>query len=506
MDELLLGIDIGTASTKAVLTLPNGVIVARAQRQHALSVPRPGWAEHDAEKIWWKDVRAVCAELLASISADRVRGVCVSGIGPCVLPCDSELRPLRPAILYGIDTRATAEIAELDQRYGVDTILARGGSTLSSQAVGPKLLWLRRHEPDILERSAGWYMASSFVVARLTGEYVLDRHSASQCNPLYDMAAGDWAEDWAAEIAPSVPLPRLVWPSEVVGTVTAAGAAETGLAIGTPVVAGTIDAWAEAFSAGVRKPGELMIMYGSSMFVVQIAGDISPEPPLWYTEGLEPNKRTLAAGMSTAGALTEWLRHLVGEPSWSKIVAEAESSPEASRGLLVLPYFSGERTPIHDAVARGVIIGLTLSHNRGELLRGVYEGIACGVRQILATFAKTIPVSRVVAVGGGTRSLLWTQIVSDVGRFEQHIPKETIGASYGDSLLAAIGTGFVPPETDWSETAMVIIPNDANEATYGKLVELYDRLYPATAEISHELAALSDGVDNLATGSDDVQP
>lgn len=490
MEELLLGIDIGTASTKAVLALPDGTVVGRAQRQHTLSVPRPGWAEHDAEEVWWNDVRAVCADLLPGVSAGRIRGVCVSGIGPCLVPCDAELRPLRAAILYGVDTRAAAEIDELERRYGADAILARGGSALSSQAVGPKLLWLQRHEPDIWARAAGWYMASSYVAARLTGEYVLDRHSASQCDPLYDLTVGGWAEDWATEVAPGVPLPRLVWPSEVVGTIRASAAAETGLPVGAPVVAGTIDAWAEAFSAGVRRSGDLMIMYGSSMFFVQVAGDVSPQPLLWYTEGVEPAKRTLAAGMSTAGTLTEWLRRLVGSPSWSEILAEAESCPAGSRGLLVLPYFSGERTPIYDPLARGVVAGLTLSHGRGELLRAVYEGIACGVRQVLAIFVEAMPISRVVAVGGGTRALLWTKIVSDVGRIEQHLPEEAIGASYGDALLAAIGVGLVPPETDWSKPVAVVEPDARNEATYRELIELYDQLYPATAAISHRLAAL----------------
>jgi xylulokinase len=498
MDELLLGIDIGTASTKAVLAQPDGTIVARAQRPHPLSVPRPGWAEHDAETVWWDDVRTVCGELLDSARADRVRGVCVSGIGPCFVPCDAGLRPLRPAILYGVDTRASAEIQELEARYGGDAIRARGGSALSSQAVGPKLLWLQRHEPDVWARTAGWYMASSFVAARLTGEYVLDRHSASQCDPLYDLAAGGWAEDWAAEVAPGVPLPRLVWPSEVVGAVTPAGAAATGLAVGTPVVAGTIDAWAEGFSAGVRDLGELMIMYGSSMFFVQVAGEVSPHPLLWYTEGLEPGRRTLAAGMSTAGTLTEWLRALVGEPSWDELVAEAAAVPAGSRGLAVLPYFSGERTPIYDPLARGVVAGLTLAHGRGELLRAVYEGIACGVRQVVVTFRDAMPISRVVAVGGGTRAALWTQILSDVGRFEQHLPEETIGASYGDALLAAIGVGLAPAETDWSRLAEIVVPRDEDGAAYGELVELYDRLYPATAEIVHGLARFADGEERVA--------
>jgi xylulokinase len=485
----VLGIDIGTSSTKGLVARADGTIIARAKREHTIAIPRPGWAEHDAESVWWNDVRRLVAELLPS--APGLRAICISGIGPCVLPCDDKLRPLRPAILYGIDTRARDEIAELDERYGANAILARGGSALSSQAIGPKLLWLRRHEPDVWERAAGWYMASSFVVARLTGEYVLDHHSASQCSPLYDLDAGQWAGDWAEEIAPGVPLPRLSWPAEPVGKVTPAAASETGLPEGTLVVAGTIDAWAEAFSVGVRHPGDLMLMYGSTMFFIYVAPAAKPTPALWCTQGVMPGTRTLAAGMSTSGALTEWLRDLLGAPSWDELLCEASAVPAGSRGLLLLPYFAGERTPIYDPQARGVLAGLTLSHGRAELLRAGYEGIAFGVRQILESYSHAAGnPRRVVAVGGGTRSALWMQIVSNVTGLSQLLPEETIGASYGDSLLAAIGAEMVTPDADWSRRAGVVEPDARDENVYSELFELYTQLYPATASIAHHLAAI----------------
>jgi xylulokinase len=488
MSELLLGIDIGTASSKAVLVRPDGTIVARAQRAHELSLPRPGHAEHDADAIWWAEVAALCRELVAD---EPPAAVCVSGLGPCLLPCDADVVPLRPAILYGIDTRASAEIAELADHFGAEAILERGGSALSSQAVGPKLLWLRRHEPDVWERTARWYMASSFAVARLTGEYVLDHHSASQCDPLYDLAAEDWAEDWAAEVAPGLELPRLAWPAEVAGGVTAAAAAETGIPAGTPVMAGTIDAWAEAFSVGVRRPGDLMLMYGSTLFFVQVTDRPVTHPLLWATAGVEPHSRSLAAGMATSGVITGWFRDLTGGASWEALEAEAAASPAGARGLLTLPYFAGERTPIFDPDARGLIAGLTLSHTRGDIYRAIYESIAYGVRHNLGAFAAAVGTPRrVVAVSGGTRASLWTQIVSDVAKLSQAIPRETVGASYGDALMAAIGAGLVPPDTDWTETAETVAPDPAVAQRYDELYAEYLRLYPATAAVSHRLAAL----------------
>jgi xylulokinase len=489
-DELVLGIDIGTASSKAVLVSANGRIVARAQRPHALSLPRPGWAEHDADEVWWSDVRALCAELLPR--AGGLKAVCVSGIGPCLLPCDRNLAPLRPAILYGIDARASAEIEELDRRYGPEVMLARGGSTLSAQAVGPKLLWLRRQEPEVWAQTAGWYMAHSFVIARLTGEYVLDHHSASQCDPLYDLDAGGWATDWVEEIAPGVPLPRLAWPAEIVGSVTHAGEKLSGIPEGTAVAAGTIDAWAEAFSAGVRHAGDLMIMYGSTMFFVRAVEGSPRAPELWCTQGVAPGTRTLAAGMSTAGTLTEWVRSLVGEPPWAELVAEAMRVPPGSDGLLMLPYFAGERTPIFDPDARGVVAGLTLAHGRGHLLRAAYEGIALGAGQIVALLEGVAgSARRAVAVGGGLLGPLWPQIVTDVSGLEQVIPAETTGACYGDALLAAIGAGLVPADTDWAVPAELLRPRPEAYAFYRELAALYRDLYPATAAISHALGGLA---------------
>jgi xylulokinase len=490
--ETVLGVDIGTSATKAVLVGLDGTVLASARRAHELSLPRPGWAEHDAERVWWHEFTSVCRELAPRAGAGGVKAIGVSGIGPCLLPCDANLRPLRPAILYGVDTRATQEIDELDRALGADNILARAGSNLSAQALGPKLLWLRRNEPELWKQTAGWYMASSFIAARLTGAYVLDHHSASQCDPFYDLERGGWAEDWIHEVLGPLPMPELAWPGEQIGTVTAAAADTTGVPAGTPVVAGTIDAWAEAFSAGVRRPGELMVMYGSTMFFVQVAAAAEPHPVLWSTEGAEPGTRSLAAGMSTSGSLTEWLRRLAGDPDWERLLAAAEASPPGARGLLMLPYFAGERTPIHDPLARGVIAGLTLSHGAGDLLRASYEATAFGARQIIELLAQAGgPARRVVAVGGGTNAELWLQIVSDVTGVTQLVPAETIGASHGAALLAAIGAGLVPAETDWSRASHEVTPAADNDELYEQLFGLYGELYEQTAGTIHALSGRS---------------
>jgi xylulokinase len=489
--ELLLGIDIGTGSTKGVLARPDGEILATVSRAHQMSLPRPGWAEMDAEAIWWGDVASISRELMGRAAGEAIAGVCVSGLGPCLVVTDDQGRPLRDAILYGVDMRATEEIEELTERLGAERIIERCGKALSTQAVGPKLLWLQRHEPEVWQRVRRWYSANGFVAARLTGEYVIDHHTASQCDPLYDLTENSWATDFAEAVAADLALPRLAWPSEVVGTVTAAAAAQTGLPEGTPVAAGTVDAWAEAFSAGVRRPGDLMLMYGSTMFFVQVLDRYMSHPALWTTTGVEEATYTLAAGMATSGSLTSWLQELVGGPPFEQLVAEAAATPPGSDGLILLPYFAGERTPIFDAHARGVVAGLSLRHGRGHLFRAVYEGIAFGIRQILEFLDDAAgPAQRIVAVGGGTQGGLWTQIVSDVSGREQQVPAQTIGACYGDALLAGIGTGLLPPTTDWSRISGSVEPDLANTELYEELYETYQALYPATKEHVHRLAAV----------------
>ena len=441
--------------------------------------------EHDPEDDWWNGVVVVCRELLSHRSINVV-GVGVSGIGPCVVPCDANDRPLRPAILYGIDSRASAEVDELTHLLGADVIIERCGSALSSQALGPKLLWLSRNEPDVWSKTCRWHMASTFVVARLTGCWVLDHHSASQCDPLYDLDRSDWNSDWSDAVAPGLPMPPLAWAGEIVGTVGAAGCESTGIPIGTPVIAGTIDAWAEAASVGVRAPGDLMLMYGSTMFLISVSNERSPVSHLWNTRGVDPGSLTVAAGTATAGSVVDWVRRLT-TLSFDTLCDEASLVDAGSEGLLFLPYFAGERTPIMDPKARGVIIGLTLAHSRAHLYRAALEGIAFGLRQIFDSLPHDSQ-TRGVAVGGGTRDRLWPQIVSDVCGITQLLPTETIGASYGDTLLVAEALGLTPARTSWTRAAATLEPVESLRLRYDKLYSLYGLLYPQTRDLQHALS------------------
>ncbi|KAB1916360.1 FGGY-family carbohydrate kinase [Micromonospora sp. AMSO31t] len=491
-----LGVDIGTSSSKGVLVDADGRVLRSATRSHEVSRPRPGWVEMDAD-VWWQEFVALSRELLAPGDAEVV-AVGVSGMGPCVLLTDAANAPLRPAILYGVDTRSTRQIARLTERFGAEEILRRCGSALSSQAAGAKVAWVADNEPELFARARRLFMPHSWLAWKLTDHYVLDQHSASQCTPLYDTEGRDWYAPWATELAPDLILPPLRWPDEVAGTVTSRAAAEAGLPAGVPVVTGTIDAWSEAISVGAHGVGDLMLMYGTTMFLVHTVTGRLTNPSLWGTVGALPGTRNLAGGLATSGAITAWLRELFGAPDFPELLRLAETSGPGARGLLMLPYFAGERTPILDPRARGVVAGLTVSHTRGDLYRAALEATALGVRHNIETIeASGGDIQRVVAVGGGTQGGLWTQIVSDVTGRAQVIPSQTIGASYGAAFLAA-RTGWPVSIEAWNPAKEIRQPRAELAADYDELYELYRELYTSSKRVAHALAARQDRL--LAAG------
>ena len=490
MADVLLGVDIGTSSTKGVITHADGTVLASAQRQHETAFPRPGFVEHDPEGMWWKDFTEIARELLAQADGPVV-GVSVSGIGATTLPADANGEPLRHAILYGIDTRAGTEIDELIARYGADTIVERSLSRISHQSIGPKLMWLQRHEPQVWKGTKQLLMANSFVVERLTGEYTLDSISASFCIPMFDPRMRQWVDEWCDEVAPGLKLPRVIEPWEEAGRINDRGAALTGLPEGIPVCAGTIDAFVESASIGVKNPGDVMLTYGTTMGIAGVVNEPRPSNTLNSTPGVFPGTYILIGPTATSGALTNWIRSVSGDKPFEELISEALSTRPGANGLVALPYFAGERTPIWDADARGVIIGLTMSHTRGHLYRALLEATAYSARSILdAIGAAGVKMERIVAVGGGTKGGLWTQIVSDVTGLRQELATETMGACYGDALFAARAAGLVDDDAVWASVAAAVEPNPKNREVYDRLYAIYRDLYPATRSHVHELAAL----------------
>lgn len=485
-----LGIDVGTYETKGALVARDGAILATAARRHEMLVPRPGWAEHCAQTVWWGDFVHVTRALLAQSGVDPrgIEAVAASAIGPCMLPVDARGAPLMNGVLYGVDTRASAQIDRLNARIGAEVILARCGNALTSQSVGPKILWLKETHPDLFARTAKILTSTSYLTWKLTGAHVIDHYTAANFAPLYDVDALDWTAE-LADFLPLDRLPRLMWSTEIAGQVTAAAAAETGLAAGTPVTCGTIDAAAEAVSVGVLAPGEMMLMYGSTVFIIEVTAAALRDPRLWYAPWLFPGRHASMAGLATSGTLTRWFRdQLARDADFATLAAEAAASPKGARGLVCLPHFSGERTPIHDPRARGAFFGLDLTHGRGDMFRAVLEGVAMGTAQIFETYrALGAAPSRVLAVGGGTQNAVWMQASSDLCGAAQLVCDKTMGASYGDAFLAAVAIGAVMPDeiTRWNPVARTVRPERV--AAYDRQYPLWKALYAQTRDIAHAL-------------------
>jgi xylulokinase len=493
-----LGVDIGTYQTKGVLVDAEGRVAAEAFHDHDLIVPRPGWAEHRAEQDWWGDFVHVTRALLSQVAGGgaAVRAVACSAIGPCLLPVDGAGAPLTNGILYGIDTRAAAEVEEMTAAIGAEVVLDRCGNALTSQSVGPKILWLRRNRPDVFDAAARFLTSTSFIVHRLTGAHVIDHYTAANFSPFYDIGRQDWCFDLAPGVIGAERLPRLLWSSEIAGAVTAQAAAETGLGPGTPVTTGTIDAAAEAVSVGVRAPGDMMAMYGSTIFAIQIASDRLRDPRLWHAPWLFPGGHAAMAGLATSGTLTHWFRdhfarELPHEMAFATLAAEAEAVPPGAGGLLFLPYFSGERTPIHDPHAKGAFFGLNLTHGRGHMYCAVLEGIAHATAHVVDTYREAGAAPALVrAVGGGTRNAVWLQATSDIAGLDQEICAHTTGASYGDAFLARLALGEAAPAdiAAWNPVERVV--RAEARPVYDAARPLFRRLYIQTRDIARELSAL----------------
>ena len=485
-----LGVDIGTYETKGVITDGEGRIVAQAARPHQMLVPQPGWAEHRPEEDWWGDFVFVTRKMLedSGIAPKSIAAIGCSAIGPCVLPVDRDGEPLMNGILYGVDTRATKEIDRLNDIIRPETVLKRCRNALTTQAGGPKILWIEANRPEVFARAHKMLNSTSFVVHRLTGAFTLDHYSAGSYSPYYLPDKLAWSDELEPGTVDLDLMPDLLWTTDIAGHVTKAAAEATGLAVGTPVIAGTIDAAAEAVSVGVTDPGQMMVMYGSTIFIIEITGKPVDDGRLWYSPWLFRGQHAAMAGISTTGTLTNWLRKLTaGDLPPADAIrilnAEAEASPPGARGIAVLPYFSGALTPLFDADARGAVFGLDLTHTRGDLFRAALEGIAQATRHIFETYAGAGQTpSEVFAVGGGTKSGVWSQATSDTCNATQKLRKKTWGASFGDAFLAALAVGDARPGdmAKWNPVTREIKPDPANRALYDAAYRRFRGLYEAT--------------------------
>ena len=499
MAAYFMGIDIGSSETKGILMDESWKPIHTCTAQHVMENPAPHYFEHDAEGVWWHDFCAVSQALLAEtgISPAEIAGGGASVLGCDCLPVDEHCRPLRKAILYGIDARCQGELEWLTEHFGEDGVIERFGHPVCSDDVAAKILWVKNHEPEVYAKTYKFLTGSSYITAKLTGNYVIDQFLAKAAfRPLYREDGSINEAECGLFCRPDqLCEPRVV--TDLAGHVTAEAAKETGLLPGTPVIVGSGDSTSEAVSVGIVQPGDVMFQFGSSLFFYYCADHAVTDPRVHGGNYTVPGTYSVSGGTNAAGTLTRWVRDTfffdlveqekAGGPN--AFAAMTDYLPESSEGLICLPYLAGERMPINDPNAKGVLFGLTLNHDRGHIYRAALEGAACSLVQNVKLMESVgLPVDRITAVGGGTKNAAWMQIVADLLENPVCVPEVTVGASYGDALMAAIGTHAISHFDDLKSlirTDRIYQPNPARQAECRKILELYTALYPATRELMH---------------------
>jgi xylulokinase len=492
MKECFLGIDIGTSSSKGVIVDIDGDILAKASISHGMDSPFPGWFEQDADSVWWHDVIYLSKQLITqlsecSIPKEYLRSMAVSTIAPCVLPVNIYGKPLRPGIMYGIDTRATEEVKEIETLLGKEKIFQMTGQYLSSQSCCPKVRWIQKNEPWIWDKTYKILTATGYIVYRLTGNYTVDMYDAIGYAPVFNIRKQKWDNSWATEILDISMLPEIRWSIEPAGIISQKTSDETGLPAGITVITGTADAAAESLAAGLRSVGDMMLMYGSSNFFITKTQKLTPTPSFWASHYLVPGSTVLTGGMATVGSLFTWFNQTFPGRTFSEWEVLAAASTPGANGVTILPYFAGERTPIFNPAAKGIIFGLTLNTKPGDIYKAVQESIGFGIRHNIEVLqASGGDVQRIIAIGGGASSNQMMQCVTDIIGYPQQLPKQRMGACYGNAFLAAVGSGHKESleEIDkWVKIGNEFLPDISKASAYNKAYGKFRELYESTKHL-----------------------
>jgi xylulokinase len=502
-----LGVDVGTTGSKALLVDEKGRVIASHTTEYPLYTPRVGWTEQNPEDWWSATVKSVRAVLEKSkVKPEEVEGVGLTGQMHGLVMLDKELKVIRPAILWN-DQRTGEEAEYINTKFG-ERIIEVTGNIAHTGFTAPKLLWVKRHEPENFARMRKFLLPKDYVGLKLTGEIAMDVNDASG-TALFDVKRRKWAEGLIAELElPLDVFPKVLESPEVRGGVTAEAAELTGLRKGVPVVAGAGDQGAAGVGAGVVEEGVVSVNIGTSgvVFTNSDAYRFDPKGRLHAFCHAVPGKWHLMGVMLSAGGSLRWFRDklgqleggladLLGVDPYDLLCREAEQVPPGSEGLVFLPYLAGERTPHADPYARGVFFGLSLKHGRGHMVRAVLEGVCYGLRDSLELMlALDLKVREVRVLGGGARSLLWRKILADVFGADVYTMEVDEGSSFGAAILASVGTKAYATVRDAARSMVrtkdVVKYDPANRELYSKYYALYRELYPALKNLYKRLAEL----------------
>ncbi|MDR6420040.1 xylulokinase [Paraburkholderia phenoliruptrix] len=510
--EYVIGVDIGTQSTKALLVDRHGAIVAQQASSYQPDTPRPLWAEQ-WPAVWFKAVTeciAACVQQAkeAGVAADSIQAVCVSSLyGGSGIPVDSEMRPLYPCLIW-MDRRATDQVEWVRGNVDLDRLYSITGNGVDSYYGYTKMLWLRDHEPEVWAQTRYFLPPNAYVIYMLTGEIAVDHSSAGNIGGIYDIAKRDWSDEALDMLGiPATMMPeRLVESSEVVGGLLSQWTEQLGLAAGTAIVAGGVDAAVATFAAGVSRAGQHVAMIGTSMCWGYINQTVDARHGLISMPHVFNGQRDIYVfgGAITAGASVTWYRDQFcqaeieaaratphGDPH--RLLEESAAKvPAGSDGVMFLPYLMGERSPVWDAKASGAFVGLSLFHTRAHLYRAVLEGVSFALKHNIEAGrqgAQSLE-DKLIVVGGAAHSDLWMQIIADVAGYPVYTIEQEVEAAMGAALLAALGVGLVSREAaqgGWITLIERAQPDAARMARYDERFGIYKDLYPALKPVMHRL-------------------
>lgn len=508
----LLGTDIGSSSTKTVLTDFHGNILASATEGYEILCPNNAWAEQWPD-VWESAVRHTIRQVMKQSAAapDEVVALCVSGLyGGSGIPLDESMQVIRPCIIW-MDRRAEALCERLKAELDQEELFGITENGVDSYFGYTKMLWMKENEPENWARVRLFMTPNQYVVYRLTGEIAIDRTSAGNLGGVFDIEKNDWSDTMLERLGiPRSVLPqRILDPSEIVGALTAEAAASLRLAEGTPVCAGCIDCLASTLSSGVYDGSQTVAVLATSLNWGLLHTEKPGDPQYISMPYLTKDHRLryTYGGISTAGALTKWFAHNLAlgtsaegrEEKEQKLLFRelekaAQAIPAGSEGLLMLPYFMGERTPIWDSKARGALLGLTVKHTTAHLYRALMESVGYALRHVMESSGfQSARDAACRIVGGAAASGLWVQILADITGVKLECMTDGVEAPVGDAFLAGIAGGVFHgfEEIDrWAKSYRVFCPNWQNHELYGRYYEIYKHLYPAVKEDMHKLAEL----------------
>lgn len=503
----LLGTDIGTSGTKTILMDTQGKLIAQNLQEYDVLTPKPLWAEQWPE-VWTDAALASIKETVkaSGINPRDIRGIAISGLyGGSGIPLDDQMNPVRPCMIW-MDRRADEEASWVLENIGEEKLLEITHNGADPYYGYTKILWMKNHEPENWEKTTMFLPPNDYVIYKMTGEIAIDYSSAGNIGGIFDMNCREWSEEMmeAMGIPLSMMPQKIVESTDIVGGLTEEMAQELGLWEGMPVIAGGIDCGAANIGLGVFDSGIYAAAIGTSMCAALISDKPVKGKGLIVWPYLYDAKKLsyYFAGGATAGAIVKWFRNTIcqfeveaekagGPKAYDVLNAEAEKLPAGSEGLVVLPYFMGERSPVWDSDAKGTILGLSLTHTRAHLYRAFLEAVAYSLRNAMEATGENLG-EYILLAGGVTKSKVWRQIFADVTGYPVVCPIYDVEANMGDVMLAGIGTGLLTYEQvkQWQVLDEKIMPNQQNHEKYNEYYAVYQSMYENLKEDMKKLSKI----------------